>query len=295
VTDDARERTARHWEQSHAADSPADVFLEHPLIQLYISLRAFGSTRPHLAVVIDEIRQRTAHGARILSIGCGGAHKELALCRALPDRTIVGIDIAAQALARAQATAQAAGLTNLHTEVGDFNALALAPASFDMVLGLGALHHVEQLEALWEQCRRALRPGGCLVAQEYVGPARFQWSDAVLAHANRALEQLVPPRHRVHDRAVQRVDLARLVAADPSEAVRSDEILPTCRAAGWTILEYRGGGCGLLQPLLTDRIHAFDPLDWDANLVLFELFAEEQRLLEAGEVGDTYAMLIASP
>ena len=295
MSDDRTQRTAQFWEQSHAADSTADVFLEHPLIHTYISLRAFGSTRSHLQVAIDEIRAHTAPGARLLSIGCGWARKEQTLCQALPNRTIVGVDITSNALDRARGEAEAAGITNLALEYGDFNALDLDPRSYDMVLALGALHHVEQLEAFWEQCRRGLCPGGRVLAQEYVGPSRFQWTDAQVEHSNRVLAALVPRTNRSHDRPVRPVDLEQLIAADPSEAVRSDEIVSTCRTAGWTIEDYRGGGCGLLQPTLTDHIPTFDHQNWDHSLVLFTLFKEEQALIAAGTVSDTYAMFTATP
>lgn len=288
------ERAARFWDAQHAAGA-ADSFLEHPLIQLAMSLRAFGSGRPHLDVAIDEIAARTRPGARILSVGCGPAAKERAICRALPDRTIVGIDLAAATLAAAARAAQDEGIANLELARADFNALALEPRSFDMVLGLGAIHHVENLEGLWAQCRRALRPGGCVLAQEYVGPSRFQWTAAQIEHGDRALRTIVPPQLQVHHRTVQPIAVAALVAVDPSEAIRSAEIVSTCRAAGFVLESYRGGGGGLLQPVLMHQTHAFDPRDWDHNYVLFALLAEEDRLLRDGVVGDAYAMFVARP
>ena len=75
----------RYWDTWHAGDSPADSLLAHPIVQGYLSLRAFGSMRGHVEVAIEEIERRTRPGARILSVGCGGAGKEKAICRALPD------------------------------------------------------------------------------------------------------------------------------------------------------------------------------------------------------------------
>ncbi|MEM7198931.1 MAG: class I SAM-dependent methyltransferase [Planctomycetota bacterium] len=291
----ADERTARFWEASHAADCAADAFLEHPVIQAYLSLRAYGSTRAHLDVAIDELRQRTAPGARILSVGCGAANKERVICRALPDRQMFGVDVARQTLARTAEECRAEGIDNLTLDYGDFNALDLEPASFDAILGLGAIHHVENLESFWTQCRSALRPAGFVLAQEYVGPSRFQWTDAQIAHGNRVLADLVPRALQVHHTEVQRVVLAEIIAADPSEAVRSEELLSTCTAAGLRLDAHHGAGCGLLLPVLWDQVHAFDPHDWDHNHVLFQLFAAEAQLIDDGVVGDCYAMFSAVP
>lgn len=284
----------RYWDTWHAGDSPADSLLAHPLVQGYLSLRAFGSTRGHVAVAIEEIERRTEPGSRVLSVGCGGAGKEKAICRALPDRVLVGLDIASDTLARMRDEIARDGPHNLELLQGDFNALELEPQSYDMVLGLGALHHIETLENFWAQCRLGLRPKGAVLAQEYVGPTRFQWTEAQMEYGNDALLRLVPPEHRGGRTAVERVPAEKIAAIDPSEAVRSAEILSTCRDSGLTVETYRGGGCSLLQPVLMDQIASFDPTNWDHNHVLFTLFAEEDRLIRQGILGDHYAMFIAA-
>ena len=91
------------------------------------------------------------------------------------------------------------------------------------------------------------------------------------------------------------MDLETLLAQDPSEAVRSHEILPTLRAAGFTISAYAGEGCALLQPVLMHQIQTFDPRDWEHNHRLMTLFREEDRLMRAGVLGDDFAMFVALP
>jgi len=91
------------------------------------------------------------------------------------------------------------------------------------------------------------------------------------------------------------MDLATLVADDPSEAVRSHEILSTLRAAGFTVPAYAGAGCALLQPVLMHQIQTFEPRDWEHNFRLMSLFREEDRLMRAGVLGDDFAMFVAQP
>lgn len=288
-------RAREHWHKAHAQPEleAHDNIFSHPLVQAYASLRAFGSLTGQLEAVTVALRERTRPGEQILSIGCGRAVKERVLAAALPDRTFVGIDIADRILDEARAELAAAGLANLRLEQGDFNRLQLDEARFACVLGLGAIHHVEALEHFWAQCRRGLRPGGSVLAQEYVGPDRFQWTDAQIREGDRALAEIVPKEHHRHHGRIERIPLAHMLSVDPSEAVRSSAILPTCRASGLDVTAVVGIGCSLVQPVLMHQIGTFDPADWEHNLVLAKLFAMEDRLLRAGVLGHDFAMFVA--
>ena len=243
------------WTRQHGrADlGTHDNFLGHPLVQGYLSLRAVGGLISLMDALANQIRDRTRPGARLFSIGCGRADKELHLAAAFPDREFVAMDITPEILDLAREEAERRGLRNLRFEGGDFNRLELEARSFDVVLGLGSIHHVEALESFWSVVRRALRPDGMVLAQEYIGPDRFQWNEAQVREGSRVLAELVPDEHKVHHRTVRPVDLAMLVADDPSEAVRARDILPTLRAAGFSVPGYAGAGCALLQPVLCTR------------------------------------------
>ena len=297
---DPTETVARFWSQRHQdLDADAhDNFLAHPLVQTYISLRAFGSSIGHVEAAIHAVESHTRPGSRILSLGCGMAPKEQAIARALPDREILGIDIAAETVERAREQAHGAGLSNLQMRVGNFNQLQeldLQPGSLEMILGLGAIHHVENLEGLWAAARRWLRPGGVVMAQEYIGPNRFQWTDAQIEAGSNALAEIVPDEHKVHHDQVCRVPPEEIAALDPSEAVRSAEILSTAESAGLACEAYVSAGGALLQPVLMNQIHTFDPQDWSHNLILMRLFEAEDRLLRAGTLKDDFAMFVLRP
>lgn len=288
---DSTRKVASFWDATHAA-ATHDAFLEHPMVHAYMSLRGFGRVAAHLDVAVDEVRRRTRPGARVLSVGCGPAEKEMAVAAALPDRDIVGLDIAERTMERAREEAGRRGLGNLHIEYGNFNRLELEPASYDGILGLGAVHHVEALEDFWEACWRALRPGGFVLVQEYVGPNRFQWTEAQYEIGNRLVRSL-PAEHRGEHDTVRSFPLAELIEMDPSEAVRSADIVPTARASRLRIESYASGGCGILYPVLFDRMQTFDPRDWRHNHTLLWLCREDDRALRAGLVQDAMAMFVA--
>lgn len=293
--EDHVERSRAHWNETHAAPEleAHDNIFSHPLLHTYASLRAFGNLTGQLEAVVTALRERTQPGDEILSVGCGLCVKERVLAAALPDRRFVGVDIADRTLATARRDIAAADLHNLTVELGDFNRLQLAPRRFGAILGLGAIHHIEALEDFWQQCRRGLRPGGSVLAQEYVGPDRFQWTDAQVREGSRALREIVPPAHQIHHRTIERIPVSHMLATDPSEAVRSSAIVDTCRASGLDVAAVVGLGCSLLQPVLMHQIGTFDPRDWQHNLTLARLFAEEDRLIRDGVLGHDFALLVA--
>lgn len=283
------------WTRQHEREDLGthDNFLVHPFVQGYICLRSLGSLMSMMDALVFQLRERTRPGARLFSPGCGRADKELLLAAALPDREFVAMDITPAILELARAEAARRGLANISFFQGDFNRLALEPRSFDVVLGMGSIHHVEALEDFWAAARSALRPGGCVLAQEFIGPDRMQWNEAQQREGTRVLRELVHAEHKVHHDVVRPVDLATIIAFDPSEAVRSSAILPTLRAGGFEVVAYAGAGCSLLQPVLMHQVQTFDARNWDHNLRLATLFREEDRLLRAGVLADDFAMFAA--
>ena len=290
-------RTASFWNERHQDPETEahDNFLIHPLVQAYLSMRAFGDLTGQLQAIETALRDRTKPGDRILSVGCGGAAKERVLAARMPDRRFVAIDIAGEVLDLARATCAEEGITNLTFELADFNALQLEPSSLRAVVGLGAIHHVERLEEFWSVCATGLTSDGVVLAQEYIGANRLQWTDVQIEVGTRALRELVPDKHKIHHETVAPIAVEELIAADPSEAVRSEDILSTCKDAGFSIDAYIGVGCALLQPVLMHQIATFDPQSWEDNHVMSRLFLEEDRLMRAGTLGDDFAMFVATP
>lgn len=295
MDDGAIDRSRQYWDQTHAAPEVEahDNIFSHPLIHAYVSLRAFGELTDHLDAFAVALRERTRPGEQILSVGSGLGVKERVLAAAVPDRHFVGIDIAPKTVEKAREQAAAAGLRNLSFEVADFNRLDLEPERFASVLGLGAIHHVEELEHFWQQARRGLRRGGSVLAQEYIGPDRFQWTEAQVREGDRVLATMLPPHHKVHHWQVVAPTWEHMVSSDPSEAARSSEIVSTCRASGLVVTALEQTGCSLLQPVLLGQIATFDPRNWEHNLLLARLFAEEDRLIQEGVLGHDFAMLVA--
>jgi SAM-dependent methyltransferase len=162
-----------------------------------------------------------------LSVCCGDGAHELAIARTGKVRFIHGFDISEGAIAQANLTFEKAAVSkgSYAFEVADANDLRLE-GQFDLLLSTGALHHVTNLEGLLSKLSSLLSPDGYFIVLEYVGPNRFQWTDAQLGVINGILRQLDFHYLKENTRTyLGRSPIADLIAIDPSEAVHSEDIL----------------------------------------------------------------------
>ena len=168
---------------------------------------------------------------RALTLGCGAGELERGLTKYNLSREHEAVDISPGTIDQAARAAKAAGLRHIRYRVEDLNRIVLEPNHYDVVFATSSLHHVARLEHLLAQVARALKPGGFFFIDEYVGPNRFQWTDAQLAAVNEQLDNLPDAlRTSVTDPAVtkqraQRPAVASIIEVDPSEAIRSEEIV----------------------------------------------------------------------
>src|SRR5947208_9402032 len=106
-------------------------------------------------------------GTRMLSLGSGPGGIEIELAQKAPEAELVCVDINPDLLRLGRQRAEALALKVQFAE-GDLNTVALPPGAFDLVFCHAALHHVIELEALADQIKRTLRPGGVLITVDVV-------------------------------------------------------------------------------------------------------------------------------
>ncbi|MCO1338910.1 methyltransferase type 11 [Kocuria polaris] len=102
-------------------------------------------------------------GARVADVGCGGGIYSLAMLDAGAGH-VVGIDGSAAMVDGAKAHAGERGA--LEFQVGDAAATGREDGEFDVVLQRALIHHVPDLDAVFAEARRILRPGGVLMVQD---------------------------------------------------------------------------------------------------------------------------------
>jgi SAM-dependent methyltransferase len=131
-------------------------------------------------VVMDLLTAALAggrSGARVLDVGCGTGYT---LTRLPPWARGVGLDRSSHALGLAASRGLRAQLVQ-----GDMGRLPFAAGSFDAVLALDVLEHLQDDHGAAAEVARVLRPGG--VALVTVPAFRFLWSahDEALSHVRR--------------------------------------------------------------------------------------------------------------
>jgi 2-polyprenyl-6-hydroxyphenyl methylase/3-demethylubiquinone-9 3-methyltransferase len=96
-------------------------------------------------------------GKAVLDLGCAGWFMAVAL----DDRgaTVTGIDPAAEAVAAARAHAEGTG-RSIRYDTGVGETLPYADASFDAVVCVDVLEHVQDLDQVLAEVTRVLKPGG---------------------------------------------------------------------------------------------------------------------------------------
>ena len=277
----------RHW-------------MQHPLVQERINRKVTRDA--HIdrfqyflnAYLKDRLPVECA-----LTLGCGAGDLERGLSQYNFAKLHDAIDVSEAAIHQAKQQAEAAGLPQIRYRLADLNSLELDPDRYDVIFGVSSVHHVAGLERLYEQVQRALRPGGYLFLDEYIGPTQFQWTDEQLEAINAELRSLPGTlRRSVSEpgevkQEVIRKTIEYMNAADPSEAIRSAEIVPVL-SRYFRILEFRGYGGSLLHELLFDITGNFDERNPGSLEQLRRLFQVEDDLIASGRLKDDFAVIIAT-
>ena len=190
---------------------------------------------------IDEffathLMQSADHAAaarpRFLSVGAGNCDTEVAIATRLRqcgyrEFTIQCIEINPAMLQRGQDLAAEQGVLDcLQFTRADFNTW-VAPTSYDGIMANQSLHHVTQLEHLFDQVRRALRDGARMVISDIIGRNGHQRWPESLALVHHFWKEL-PKRRRFnlllnrHEELYENWDCS----SEGFEGVRAQDILP---------------------------------------------------------------------
>src|SRR6266508_1437578 len=233
---------------------------------------------------------------RLLVLGAGSGWLERALAKKDGIGSLTACDIADKTVAAARQAARQEGLDQIRYLVCNLEAEPLPEGPFDAIFANDVLHHITDLEGLYARIHEAIDREGKLLFNEYVGPNRFQYINARMALINRYF-RLIPDHLRFNPYwrglfwSRVRTDPARLAADDPTEAVRSEEVLPLARRFFEAEAEYSYGG-GLLNPLLAEIITNFDETKpYDSGL-LQVLCGAEDRLTRSRAIEPDFIVFI---
>jgi len=115
---------------------------------------------------LPEAAARLAQGGRALDFGCGVGRVAMAIARAYPSCTVVGLDPDAESIRQARLAAQEVGLGEQIEFVAESSATYRDPQGFDLIAARDCIHDFAAPEQTMTEIRALLRPGGTLFVLE---------------------------------------------------------------------------------------------------------------------------------
>lgn len=226
TTTDYAARVAAHWAKT---DDTVRSFWQSPVVQAEINRRVTGD---RAVTPLEHFKRSYCAQPRGLglSLGSGDGQLEIAAVDLGIVERIIGIDISSERVKRA--TERIPERLQGRVEFVVENLETYKPdETFDVVFAKSVLHHIEDLEGWCDAFNTLLSDDGVLYVDDFIGPSRFQWTDVQLYVINRLRDVLPEPllRDLVLDDdspspAVNRPNVERFIAVDPSEAIRSSDI-----------------------------------------------------------------------
>lgn len=281
VTPDSTLQASAFWDREAAAPTHQS-WLADPRVRDYVN-RLVGGAEPMWPLDWFARWLEGRRFRRALSIGCGTGALERDLIRRSLCDSVDAFDGSPHSIELARQAAAAEGMSARITyRVADFNAPDLPRNTYDLVLFHQSAHHVAKLERLYRAILGTITRDGLLYLDEYIGPSRDEWDDALIAPHRAWFDDL--PAH------VRRDDPLPLPIQpdDPSEAIRSSEIVPQLER-GFDIVERRDYG-GTLLSVVYPSINLGEAPEW----LVPSMIEEEKRMMRDGS-GSYHTIIVARP
>lgn len=298
-------KVAKWWARSpeNLRQRALIAWMEHEYVKKHINLRTTGDESVDWLSYILQKYFRTPV-ERALSLGCGDGGLERHALEAGAVERFDAYDASCGAIENAKKSAQTRGLLHrINYIVADLNHLHVKADGYDSVFASMSIHHIHALERVFEEVRGGLKLSGLFIMNEYIGPTRFQIPPAQLKLINDLLEILPRDFRRIirNEKPTSEIKERHLIHPhswfeenDPSEAIRSAEILPILQRF-FRIVEFKPYGGSLLQFLLENIVGNFDDRQEKDRAWLDMLFYFERALEDAGVIDSDFALIVAAP
>jgi SAM-dependent methyltransferase len=131
----------------------------------------------------------------VLSLGCGYGGHDLEIARKLRSPyELIAVDLNPRVYDTASRRAEAEGL-HIRFQPLDLNRVALRPGHFDVIYAVASIHHILNLEHLFEQLHRGLKDDGRLVVLDIIGKTQVEFWRENVEYAAEVVRRL-PSRYR---------------------------------------------------------------------------------------------------
>jgi SAM-dependent methyltransferase len=239
------------------------------------------------AVFARMLDEQIPHTASILEIGCGTGQMTNFLGMAW-GRTVIGADLCMNSLVLAKGFRDRFAINNAHFLQINLFRPPFAPASFDVVISNGVLHHTSDCRGAFRSIARLVKPGGFIVVGLYnrLGRLPTLWRRFLIERFGRAA-MLLDHRLRRTEAGARREAWYMDQYQHPHETRHSmDELLEWLDAEGFDF---------------TASMPTIGDVEFSERAALFEvrsaghrrdrLSSEIEMLLTGGKDGGLYIMI----
>jgi 2-polyprenyl-3-methyl-5-hydroxy-6-metoxy-1,4-benzoquinol methylase len=120
----------------------------------------------HWLTAVPGVTERLAAGGRILDVGCGTGRVAIAMAKAFPAATVVGLDPNPVSISKAQAAATGENFAGRLRFVAQTTGSLDPQGGFDLITACDCIHDFAQPRETLSEIRNLLKPGGTLFALE---------------------------------------------------------------------------------------------------------------------------------
>lgn len=291
------DKTKSYWDDFHLKQRKGKIkhWWDSPVVIEHCQERITGNAN---MTIFDFIKEKipSLPFERALSICSGSGDFERELIEKGICNQVDAYEISPLRVKEGERIAQEGGY-KIKFLLEDVNRAVFKRDHYDLFISWSALHHIENLEGVCKNVYDSLKKGGILLVQEYIGPNQLQWSEKQLEIINRILSTLPNNLRRKSQQdmvidKIERPTLEHMNEADPSEAIRSEEILATLmRFFDLKTMKFFGGS--IFNPLLNGIIENFDHTNEKDVSLLKLILLMEDILIENKILEDNYVFLIA--
>ena len=215
----------------------------------------------------------------VLVVGCGNGWLERQLYDLGIGKHFDAFDMSEKYVNEAKELKQSRAIDYF---LDDINSMSkIENNKYDAVFNFAVLHHATKIDDALKKLAGCLKNNGLMFSEEYVGPARNQYSDE---HLNLMMEVMsdLPEKYRTKVKSL-RPPLENF-RVEPSEAIHSDLILPLIPKY-FDIVYQRNLNGGIAYQILHNNIDEFeDTGNPESEKWLDYLLRHDVKLTEEGKV-----------
>ena len=247
-------------------------------VQRYKNRLATGNKNKDWIVDILSRFKQFLPFKKVLIVGCGNGWLERKLFDLRIGIHFDAFDISESYLETAK---KEKGSRSIDYFVDDINTMKKIKNNYyDAIFNNAVLNHTEKLEFAFSKLAKALKPNGLMFNEEYVGPARNQYTNTHLEIMKKISEKL--PEH-LRSKYPLRPSLENF-RVEPTEAIHSDKIRETFENL-FDVVYQRNLNGGIAYQILWNNVKQFkNSSDPDTKNELKKLIDQDETLSKNNKV-----------